>query len=405
MASSSTVLVIEPHMSGHRGPYLEWMVEGLVGSALDVLVVTLPDSSEHPSVSALRRRAAPGGEVRLVSGPVPANFRSFLQSAKTADLVRREVSYWRLFKSWYRWGSRLVCPKVVFVPYLDYCLYSIGLFGSPFGKTPWVGVAMRPSFHYSALGITAPEPAFAGIKKALFFRLLRSKQLKRLLTIDEPLMEFLKSTNVARKVDFLPEPAEFIDMPSTEEAREQLGLPLDRQLVLVYGRITKRKGVVELLNAMVDPSFPVTTDVLLAGKITQEVKDVLAAPSIRVLEQQRRVMRLDRFIEAGEEKLLFAAANVIWLGYRGHYTASGVLVQACAAGRPVIACEEGILGWQTRRHNLGRVVSPTDTMGVIDAVRELVEQVPDRDRDQAVAIGGSFARAQEAIVHALVGIE
>ena len=131
----------------------------------------IPESMEHPSFRALaesneKMRIAP------VSGsPNETSARGGL------DSIVREFTYWRFFRKCYKHISADSRPDVVFVPYLDYCLYAIGLLGSPFVNCPWVGLAMRPSFHYQATGVVAPKPALASIKKRLFFRLLRNRNL------------------------------------------------------------------------------------------------------------------------------------------------------------------------------------------------------------------------------------
>ena len=363
------ILILEPHAHGHHGPYLEWMATGLAERGFGITIATIPESMEHPSFRALaesneKMRIAP------VSGsPNETSARGGL------DSIVREFTYWRFFRKCYKHISADSRPDVVFVPYLDYCLYAIGLLGSPFVNCPWVGLAMRPSFHYQATGVVAPKPALASIKKRLFFRLLRNRNLRHLLSIDESLIEYLDSyAKLQDKVVFFPEPAEFGDLPSRNDAKKHLGVSVERKLILVYGAITGRKGCVELLRAIASPGFPVSVDVVLAGRHASEIHKLFGEPWVAALIDQGRVICLDRFIERTEEPTLFAAADIVWLGYRGHYTSSGVLVQAANAGRPVLACEDGVLGWQTRRHNLGRTVNPRDTAGVISAVIALLDE-------------------------------
>jgi hypothetical protein len=81
---------------------------------------------------------------------------------------------------------------------------------------------------------------------------------------------------------------------------------------------------------------------------------------------------LDRFIEHSEEARLFAASDMVWLGYSNHYGGSGVLAQAIAANRPVLASEEGIIGWRTKKHGLGETFKVNDSIQVCDAIRALL---------------------------------
>jgi glycosyltransferase involved in cell wall biosynthesis len=297
---------------------------------------------------------------------------------------------------------------VVYLPYLDYCLYAIGLLGSPFDDCPWVGLAMRPSFHYHSMDVVAPRPALAWIKKALFFRMLRHHSLRCLLTIDEPLVAYVVTKQRdARRVVFFPEPAELGDLPEPSAAKQEFGMALSRKLILLYGAISARKGVVELLRALATPCFPPAVDVLLAGKVVEPaIREMLAESRVRALIDQGRVRVIDRYIAPREESTLFAAADIVWMGYRDHYNASGILVQAANAGRPVLACEKGVIGWQTRRHGLGRTVNPTDTAEVAAAVRALLDNPPGKtDNTKPVDPWrpATFDEAQDMLAHVLSG--
>lgn len=399
------LLIFEPLAYGHHGPYLSWMAKGLADRGFDVTIVTQPEAESHPSIQALAPAAVSlSRSPYVITSPIDTSL--YPDAVNGVDLIKRDLAYWRLFREWYKTYRDRLRPDMVFLPYLDYCLYAIGLLGSPFGDCPWAGLAMRPSFHYHSMGVVAPKPAFAGMKKSLFFRMLRSRHLHRFLTIDEPLAEQLtRNKKVASKVVFLPEPAEFDDLPRVSQARQVLKIPLERKLILLYGAITARKGVVELLQAMTHPEFPDEVDVLLAGTVRESgISEVLSQTRVRNLIRQGRLRIIDRFIETSEEPVLFAAADIVWMGYRGHYTSSGLLVQAVSSGRPILACEEGVIGWQTRRHNLGRTIDPTNMLEVIAAINSLlresaVKTVETRTTNEWQP--PSFAAAQNTLAEAL----
>ncbi len=369
------VLILEPHASGHHGPYLQWMTTGLLQRGFRPTVVTLSESLSHPSMATIADAVEKDRVEVICEAHEPSRFLRTSNSSLGGH-AGREFAYWRLFSEWYRAHVHRARPDIVFLPYMDYCLYAVGLLGSPFGNCPWIGLAMRPSFHYRQMGVIAPRPSLATVRKALFLRVLANRHLRRLLTIDEPLAQYLAaaSTALGKKATFLPEPAELTDLPNPIDAKRRLGTPADRKLILVYGAISARKGVLELFQAVGHPGFPPSVDVLLAGELAPEIHQALVSPEIAPLVAQGRLRLLDRFITTEDESFLFAAADIVWLGYRGHYTASGVLVQAANTGRPVIACKEGIIGWQTQRHGLGKVVNPGNPPEVCEAVCALSER-------------------------------
>lgn len=367
------VLVLEPHAAGHHGPYLQWMVEGLVKRGFNVTVVTLQESLKHPCIQKVTESEGTSGNPLRVILTQDADIQPKKATRGVTRFAMHEFAYWRMFRAWYDALLHTEQPEVVFLPYLDYCLYAIGLLGSPFRRCPWVGLAMRPSFHYREMDVIAPRPALAGIKKYLFFRLLKGRSLRRLLTIDEPLFEYLAKNEFFKKAILFPEPAEMTDSLKREEAKESFGFSVERKLILVYGSITVRKGVLELVRAMKEPSFPDSVDVVLAGAIARDIQDYLSSSQNAGLISGSRLRLLDRFIEPSEEARLFAASDMVWLGYRNHYGGSGVLVQAMAANRPVLASEEGVIGWRTKKHALGKTFKTDDPNAVCDAIREQLE--------------------------------
>ena len=372
------VLILEPHSDGHHGAYLHWMAAGLVDRGFEVTIITLPETLVHPSMQALTGTALTdgAGSLRLIGAATPITLPSGATGG-AAGLSAREWAYWRLFRAWYVAHAGSVRPDVVYLPYLDYCLYAIGLLGSPFDDCPWVGLAMRPSFHYQEMGVMAPKPSLARLKRRLFFRLLKQSQLIRLLSVDEPLVDYASkvSDKAKWKVTLFPEPVDLGPLPAKIESKRRLELNVEHLTVLLYGALTARKGVSVLLRAAASREFPANVDVLLAGRVSDEdTRKLLSLPWVGELVAQDRLKIIDRFISAAEEPALFSAADIVWLGYQGHYSSSGVLCQAASTKRPVIATNEGLIGWQTSRHGLGRTVDVSKVEDVVGALIGLTEK-------------------------------
>src|SRR5581483_3054631 len=361
--SGRRVLVLEPRSDGHRGYYLQWSVEAMRAAGWLVHVMTLQSALAHPAVAKLRDGADPGLEVTALDDAeaIP----------DATPLFRREFRYWSLFRKCHSLAGRQR-PDLVFIPYLDYCLYMIGLLGSPFGATPWSGIAMRPSFHYPRMGIAARPSRLDGVKRRLLLRALNNRTLAMLFSIDEALIDyFAADADSRRRLSFVPEPFDLAAPMRRGDARERLNLKPDKWYLLVFGAISHRKGLRELTNAMRLERFPGDVEVLVAGVVDQDMS--LFLDRLRQ-EQPRLYARLhlfSGFVSSGTEAQLFAACDAVWLGYVDHFAASGVLVQAGRAARPVMACDAGLIGWQTRRHRLGRTFDPKDADGVAAAVNAL----------------------------------
>jgi glycosyltransferase involved in cell wall biosynthesis len=370
--TAPTVLICEPHREGHHGQYLRWAARGFLERGCEVWLALPGGRLDQPGWQQLREEY--GRRIRTLFLP-PDTGKP--EAYNAPSLVRLQLRYHRMFDSCYRQLSKERIVDYAFVPYLDYCLYAAALLGSPFGETPWGGIAMRPSFHLKEMGIPAPDSRLQSLKKKLFFRLLRrDPYLHKLFTIDEPLEDYAHRSrpSVAGKLRYLPDPVELNGPHSRESARKMLGIPEDRSVVLVYGALSARKGLDALLaGACHSRTQESKVSLLLAGVQDAGVEALLDSPEARKLRENGRLYELNRFVSGEEEHAVFQAADLAWLGYRGHYGGSGVLAQAAAMGLPVIACEEGLIGWLTRKHGLGLSVDIDNASGISEAILKPLE--------------------------------
>lgn len=387
------VLVLEPNATGHHGVYLNWIVRGMLSRGLHVGVVSTGKALSHPSLEDLAHHH--GESLTFYTNvTAPASVRRL----SSIGLVHSELAHWALFRNWYRTVAPRLQPDLVLLPYLDYCLYAVGLLGSPFGSTSWAGLAMRPSFHYQSSGVIAPQPTQSLLKRRLFQRAIKQRSLRALFTTDEPLARYMERTRTRRIVYLLPEPINIGAKMDKAEARRSLNLPRPGKLVLLYGQVDHRKGLRELLLAAQSPKFPTETSIVVAGSVTESAKILLRQPWVKSLLQDSRVFVLDHFLDAGEERAVFSAADVVWLGYRGHYVSSGVLGQAGRMGIPVLACPEGVIGWTTRKYGLGLCVPPSDSDAVGSALTELTA---DTEATRTMALNGKEAFARHTVDDAI----
>lgn len=81
---------------------------------------------------------------------------------------------------------------------------------------------------------------------------------------------------------------------------------------------------------------------------------------------------INRYLSESEERFSFCSADVVLLPYIRHYGSSGVLSRAAAAGKMVIASDEGLLAKRIREHRLGFLFQTED----VPALRQrLIEAV------------------------------
>ncbi len=211
------ILVIEPHMEGHHGVWLRWLVQGLVNKGFEVTIATIQASKQHPVVPLIEALAT--SRVKMLFVPWDKG-RSHGYGA--LHLVTMEIRYWRLFKDMFSKVRRGATVDAVFIPYLDYCANAIGLLGSPFGTVPWSAVVMRPAFHYQSMGVPAKSSSLDNVKEFLLSKLLMNKTLLTIFTLDELLVQYFerKDGQLAKRLAFLPDPVDISGEISKDEAKE-----------------------------------------------------------------------------------------------------------------------------------------------------------------------------------------
>jgi glycosyltransferase involved in cell wall biosynthesis len=140
------------------------------------------------------------------------------------------------------------------------------------------------------------------------------------------------NTLQAGKVHFVHDPVydspDWFDLDASA-ARRALGLCADEQLALYFGSFSQRKAP-DLFVAAASSS---TARFLLAGRA--DWSWLPASPDL----DQPNVELHDREIDDMTAAKYFVAADVVVLPYRESYQfdTSGVLVQACLAGKPIVA--------------------------------------------------------------------
>jgi len=375
--SVKTILIIEPFVQGHHGAYLHWIIRALLGRGHSVKLATFEPSVAHPSILDLLSTC--GDKLTIITEPVRSHETfdgNFIRMAVKMMMFRQ------LLGDFYAVASKRSRIDFILLPYLDYCTYALALAGSPFGSTPWGGITMRAAFHYASMGVKAPTAKVQQIKKWLFGRLLRNPTLRVLFTIDQTLFEYadIWTQDVRSRLIYLPDLAVTKPSVSRAVARERLKIGQDAWVILVYGSLTKRKGIEVLLQASECSDFPARCHLLLAGNQAPDATAILQSPHAMRLRQAGRLHEITHYLREEEGNTVFGAADAVWLGYCAHYQMSGVLVQAGMMGLPSIACEEGLIGWLTSRHQSGVVVPIADPSAVARKIKDLFE-TPGRARE------------------------
>lgn len=369
--------IFEPEGSGHRMVlYVRHIAREALRNGWQLQLFTSRRAMESPAFQLVADECKGSLETILIPH---VDFPSF--NPTTINLLKYQYRQFRVFSSAYQRLEMCSQPDFIYLTNLDYCEKIISFLGSPFGNTPFGGMYLAPKFHHRRMGVLSPVSRQEWLSEKLFHRLVKVPKMRLLNVIDEPLSDFVYSEKRPgyEKVQYVPDAAFIEGVASRQEARKSLGFAEGQFAVLVYGALSSRKGISSLIDAvaMVEPSMDVV--VILAGKQDSETQEVLSRHQANRLRNAGSLIELPGFLDDVDEYRAFRAADAVWLGYLDFYGMSGVLLQAGRMGLPVIACHQGLIGWLTRKYNLGELVEPRQLQQVVSSIKVLVQNNKVRD--------------------------
>lgn len=369
-ANDDWIAIIEPNFTGHRWRYVEWIAQACVEAGHRCLVVTDTGYAQHPLAQRIVQEARP--DLRLV----------LLDLHTVPRGIQFACSIYMRFRDFYARAlaqvQRTTPVRLVIAPYADYFFYTLAPLGTPFGATPWIAIVMGMTFHHAGVGLNTPRRPVVDVAKTLLFkRGMRVRGLRKLFTIDPTLPEWFAANKPAQAapLDYVADPFPETPAADQQEARVRLGLDphANQRYLLVYGAIGERKGIRELMRALIE-----------GGKNGGKHGDNANVPRLVIAGQQDDETRafidehapqitpapviFDQFVPDAMERDLFSACDAVWLGYLKHYGMSGVLVQAYRFDKPVLASADGLIGWFCRDGALGPLLDDLEPATILRAL-------------------------------------
>lgn len=360
------LLIVEPEAEGHHMIlYTRLLVREAFRRDWEVAILTTEHGRNHPAF-----------------GILTADHGSTPQTIEMQEVTRTASGSISLLASQWRYWSALAraCTEndgfrdfdLIYCINLDYFEKALSVRGSPFGNRPFAGMLMNPKFHMAPLGLGPPSRS-GRIYRALFKRMLRIRALRQLIVIDKPFQKFCLRERFARaeKICVVADVGELSHQRPAASARDRLGLSSDAFVILLYGSLSRRKGVEQLLRA-VECLGDAQVVALVAGKPDNEIAELLSSNWCQEMQESGQLVVRAEFHDDRSEADVFCASNLVWLGYTGgSFGSSGVLYQAGSAGLPVMSMAEGLVGWAVREYDLGITLDPDDTPAVVDAIKHL----------------------------------
>lgn len=226
----------------------------------------------------------------------------------------------------------------------------------------------RPRSHYPKefrSQLTLRERIVGSLIEISVRRWLGASANHQVMTLDEFAARRWASRFGPSRVQWWPEPP----AASTEIGEV---VASDDGGVVLFGSIAARKGVEPLCRALAHTQL--VNSVTIAGRISESF-----APSFArcVDEAERSGVRIKVYDEWLSDENAFkhlASASAVALPYPRHFGMSRVLLEAAAAGTPVVGHDFGLMAQQINDFGLGLAVDTSDPVVFGAALDEVVKR-------------------------------
>lgn len=309
-------------------------------------------------------------------------FHDLLRRGRNPDFTAQYD--WELFC---RHTSRLHATHG-FIVHIDHYLPLLAAGAT--AATPVSGIYFGPSFHYGDFDPeSVPEVSKALREKFVLARALRHPSLHTLFLLDPFAAKRAQAFPSGEKAVYLADPVRSPARPSPEAAaalRAELGIEPDRKVFLLFGHLTRRKGVHQILEAVrqLPPDACRRFCLVLAGAIDPHYRAQLEAgiTAARAAQPVQIVTRYG-FVPANDVPAYFELADAVLTPYLDHAGMSGILLLAAAHRKPVLSSGHGLMGEIVRRRRLGLTVDAKSPAQLAAGLKRLAAGDPETVCDPA----------------------
>jgi glycosyltransferase involved in cell wall biosynthesis len=163
------------------------------------------------------------------------------------------------------------------------------------------------------------------------------------------------------------------------QAKQSIGVPEDRLVILMFGELRPNKGLDVLIRAFRQVLLSVPKAFLLiAGSVHPTVSEDELLMQLRSLPTDSWSWRKE-WVKDEDMGNYFQAASIVTLPYTAFTSQSGVLTKAYAYSCPLIVSDVGSLGITVQEDGSGLVVQPANVTELTSALIRLLTESKLRD--------------------------
>lgn len=378
---SNSILLFELSTYGHHTVYIRHLVEHWLKNHLpgSVHIVVAPRFFEKCADLVARVSQYPSAGIAFLP----------LSEAEEASLTTNLKGFInRKIRAWQEW--HLICAYArkteathCFLPSFDFFQWPL-IFGQK-PPCPISGIYFKPTFHYGSFAAHVSTPSDhlrQWQEKLTLAAIFQQPHIHRLFCLDPFAAEALsrshkrshiKVSTLADPVSHYPDRAE----AQTRSLRKRLEISENRRIFLIFGDLSERKGVRQLLEAttLLSSSLCQALCILIIGRCNSTEKAHLHS-KVQQIRQAKPIQIIEHYEFVNEEEVqaYFQLADVVLAPYQRHVGMSGILLQAAAAGKPVISSNYGLMGELVTQYELGLAVDSTQPPEIAKALTRMLKQ-------------------------------
>ncbi|AFZ01182.1 glycosyltransferase [Calothrix sp. PCC 6303] len=386
---TNRIMLFDLSIKGHHPSYIQYLIKYWEKHNFDSdlsknlnIVVSPKFIQEHGDVVSLV-----GDSKNIKFTAISAADESILNARKTK--VQRNLRNFREWSIYCKYAKSLQIDRAL-IMYFDTCGLPLAL-GA---KSPcsFSGIYFRPTFHYNEFDeykSSLQDKVQATRENILLSRILRNPQLQNLFCLDPFAISYLNKFHSQTQCIHLPDPMEIIPsknssfgMDSIEVKeidviqkldKQKLGVEPGRKIFLLFGAITSRKGIYQLLKSLKQLSDDICrqTCILIVGECG--IKSSIEKLIIEVCQEKPlQIIRRYEFIKDEEIQPYFQLTDFVLAPYQKHVGMSGILLWAAATEKNVLSSNYGLMGEMVRRYKLGIAIDSTVPEEIAKGITKLL---------------------------------
>jgi glycosyltransferase involved in cell wall biosynthesis len=344
-------LVVETLAGGHAHLHLKFLVDSLfhAGSMMPEIVWFYVSPQ---TVQALAKILPEQSMALFRANWIPAQPKSDLTDVLNAAL-------------------RVGAGHILFL-HIDSFLYAIARNRTTFSIS---GVWFRPNYHYSSVGMIyegVGQTLIALLKEVTARLLCARREIRQLFVFDKSAAAYSTRRFRTDKIRYIPDPFAFDSMAPTQ----RICAPgVSRQVFLIAGALSRRKGMLPVLKAL--NLLSRETQTLIQLKLVGMIRDEDRADILRAIATARKttavaIDHVDEFVSDEAMDVALMESDTVLLLYQKFIGSSGMLIRAALHKKPVLATKFGLVGSIVRDEKLGLTVDPYSPRAIANAITHIL---------------------------------